>query len=300
MADPLPSRGGRLGRRVVRVRVPAGVDGHTRELAHATPEIEETPLRQRGERREEVLALRLRPVGITRVLGVPVVGATVVADHTSQPAGRTLEEARRAVVRLGTRRSANGASTGRHSGTIVGGRIGETLSWCGALDGTERQSMSSQSENGRSARDADAARGACNGGLLRGKPSRRRRLLLGYLFGFSWWRSSLLAFRSIVAGVAEAAILAIVAQVAAALATSDNAVDAHLGIGSLQVSIETLRDRRWSDSGCPGWPCSCRSRRSPRVWSRMPRRRCGSASSTPSSTRAGLRKRTIAKGTCKS
>src|SRR4051794_17205344 len=69
---------------------------------------------------------------------------------------------------------------------------------------------------------------------------RRRRLMLGYLFGLSWWRSSLLAVLSIVAGVAEAAILAIVAQVAAALATSDNAVDAHLGIGSMRVSIETL------------------------------------------------------------
>jgi ABC-type multidrug transport system fused ATPase/permease subunit len=70
--------------------------------------------------------------------------------------------------------------------------------------------------------------------------SPRKRLLLEYLFGLSWWRASLLAMLSIAAGVSEAAVLAIVAQVAAALATSANAVQAHLGIGSVNVSIGTL------------------------------------------------------------
>jgi ATP-binding cassette, subfamily B, bacterial len=70
--------------------------------------------------------------------------------------------------------------------------------------------------------------------------SGRKRLLLEYLFGLSWWRASLLAVLSIVAGISEAAVLAIVAQVAAALATSENAVDLHLGVGSTRVSIETL------------------------------------------------------------
>jgi ATP-binding cassette, subfamily B, bacterial len=70
--------------------------------------------------------------------------------------------------------------------------------------------------------------------------SGRKRLLLEYLFGLSWWRASLLAALSIVAGISEAAVLAIVAQVAAALATSENAVDLQLGVGSTRVSIETL------------------------------------------------------------
>jgi len=70
--------------------------------------------------------------------------------------------------------------------------------------------------------------------------SPRKRLLLEYLFGLSWWRASLLAVLSIAAGVSEAAVLAIVAQVAAALATSHNAVDAHLGVGSVQLSIRSL------------------------------------------------------------
>jgi ATP-binding cassette subfamily B protein len=72
-----------------------------------------------------------------------------------------------------------------------------------------------------------------------GAPPPRKRLL-EYLFGLSWWRASLLAVLSIAAGVGEAAVLAIVAQVAAALATSANAVQANLGIGSVHVSIETL------------------------------------------------------------
>jgi ABC-type multidrug transport system fused ATPase/permease subunit len=70
--------------------------------------------------------------------------------------------------------------------------------------------------------------------------SRRRRLMLEFLFGLSWWRASLLAVLSIVTGVGEAAVLAIVAQVAAALANSGNAVDTHLGIGSTRASIDVL------------------------------------------------------------
>jgi ABC-type multidrug transport system fused ATPase/permease subunit len=70
--------------------------------------------------------------------------------------------------------------------------------------------------------------------------SSRRRLTLRYLFGFSWPRSSLLALLSICAGFAEAAVLAIVAQIGTALASGENVVDAHLGIASPHVSIRTL------------------------------------------------------------
>jgi ATP-binding cassette, subfamily B, bacterial len=70
--------------------------------------------------------------------------------------------------------------------------------------------------------------------------SSRRRLTLRYLFGFSWPRASLLALLSVCAGFAEAAVLAIVAQIGTALASGENVVDAHLGIASPHVSIRTL------------------------------------------------------------
>ena len=49
--NPLPCCSRRLGGGVVRVRIPPGVDRHTRELAYATPEIEKPSPRQGGERR---------------------------------------------------------------------------------------------------------------------------------------------------------------------------------------------------------------------------------------------------------
>jgi ATP-binding cassette subfamily B protein len=70
--------------------------------------------------------------------------------------------------------------------------------------------------------------------------SRRRRLVLRYLFGLSWSKASLLALLSICAGLAEAAILAIVAQIGTALASSTNAVDAHLGVAAVQMSIKAM------------------------------------------------------------
>lgn len=71
-------------------------------------------------------------------------------------------------------------------------------------------------------------------------PSHRRRLILRYLFGLSWSRASLLALLSICAGLAEAAVLAIVAQVGTALASSTNVVDAHLGFARVHMSIKTM------------------------------------------------------------
>jgi ABC-type multidrug transport system fused ATPase/permease subunit len=69
---------------------------------------------------------------------------------------------------------------------------------------------------------------------------RRKRLILRYLLGLSWWRASLLAALSILSGFAEAAVLAIVAQVAAALAANRSAVDAHLGVATAHMTIRTL------------------------------------------------------------
>jgi len=64
--------------------------------------------------------------------------------------------------------------------------------------------------------------------------------MLEYLFGLSWWRAALLAVLSTITGVGEAVVLAIVAQVAAALATSSDSVEVHLGFGSTRLSIGTL------------------------------------------------------------
>src|SRR3954451_6692358 len=68
----------------------------------------------------------------------------------------------------------------------------------------------------------------------------RKWLVLRYLLALGRWRLALLAALSAVTGLAEAAVLAIVAQVAAALATKLNVVELHLGVGSVHVSIQTL------------------------------------------------------------
>jgi ABC-type multidrug transport system fused ATPase/permease subunit len=64
--------------------------------------------------------------------------------------------------------------------------------------------------------------------------------VLRYLLALGWWRLALLAALSAVTGLAEAAVLAIVAQIAAALATKRNVVEWHLGGNSVHVSIQTL------------------------------------------------------------
>jgi ABC-type multidrug transport system fused ATPase/permease subunit len=69
---------------------------------------------------------------------------------------------------------------------------------------------------------------------------RRKWLVLRYLLALGWGRFALLAVLSAVTGLAEAAVLAIVAQIAAALATKRNVVEWHLGVSSVQVSIQTL------------------------------------------------------------
>ncbi len=69
---------------------------------------------------------------------------------------------------------------------------------------------------------------------------KRKWLVLRYLLALGWWRLALLAALSAVTGLAEAAVLAIVAQIAAALATRRNVVELHLGVSSVQVSIQTL------------------------------------------------------------
>src|SRR5690349_7982381 len=68
----------------------------------------------------------------------------------------------------------------------------------------------------------------------------RKWLVLRYLLALGRWRLALLAALSLATGLAEAAVLAIVAQVAAALATRLNVVEVHLGVGSVHVSIRTL------------------------------------------------------------
>ncbi|HJU37626.1 MAG TPA: ABC transporter ATP-binding protein [Gaiellaceae bacterium] len=68
----------------------------------------------------------------------------------------------------------------------------------------------------------------------------RKWLVLSHLLALGWRRPALLAALSAVIGLAEAVMLAIVAQVAAGLATRRNVVDAHLGVGSVHVSIRTL------------------------------------------------------------
>lgn len=69
---------------------------------------------------------------------------------------------------------------------------------------------------------------------------KRKWLMLRYLVALGWWRTSLLMLLSAVTGLTEAAVLAIVAQVAAALATRSNAVGVDLGITSVHVSISSL------------------------------------------------------------
>ena len=61
-----------------------------------------------------------------------------------------------------------------------------------------------------------------------------------YLFALGWRRPALLAVLSAVTGLAEAAMLALVAQVAAALATKRNVVETHFAVASGHVSIQTL------------------------------------------------------------
>jgi ABC-type multidrug transport system fused ATPase/permease subunit len=68
----------------------------------------------------------------------------------------------------------------------------------------------------------------------------RKWVVLKYLLALGRWRLALLAALSLLTGLAEAAVLAIVAQVAAALATRLNVVELHLGVGSVHVSIRTL------------------------------------------------------------
>jgi ABC-type multidrug transport system fused ATPase/permease subunit len=70
--------------------------------------------------------------------------------------------------------------------------------------------------------------------------ARRRRQIVEYLFGFSRWRAPLLALLSVAAGLTEAAVLAIVAQIGAALATRGNAAETHLGIASINMSIRAM------------------------------------------------------------
>jgi ATP-binding cassette subfamily B protein len=72
------------------------------------------------------------------------------------------------------------------------------------------------------------------------EPSGRKWLVLRYLLALGWWRLALLAALSVATGLAEAAVLAIVAQIAAALATKRNVVELHLGATSAQASIQTL------------------------------------------------------------
>ena len=69
---------------------------------------------------------------------------------------------------------------------------------------------------------------------------RRRRQVVEYLFGFSRWRAPLLAILSVGAGLTEAAVLAIVAQIGAALATRGNAAETHLGIAAINMSIRAM------------------------------------------------------------
>ena len=60
------------------------------------------------------------------------------------------------------------------------------------------------------------------------------------VFGFSWRRAGLLAVLSVLTGLAEAGILAIVAEIAAALTTSANEVAVHLGVASVRTSLRGL------------------------------------------------------------
>ena len=113
----------------------------------------------------------------------------------------------------------------------------------GALEGTERQAMSIQSDTAarpatpQQTKPHEARAGAP---APEGRSPRHRRQIIEYLFGFSWWRASLLAGLSVCAGLTEAAVLAIVAQIGAALAARDNAANTHLGIASIHMSIRAM------------------------------------------------------------
>ena len=69
---------------------------------------------------------------------------------------------------------------------------------------------------------------------------RHTRQVVTYLFGLNWWRASLLAVLSTCAGFTEAAVLAIVAQIGAALASRQNVADIHLGVAEVHTSIRTM------------------------------------------------------------
>lgn len=113
----------------------------------------------------------------------------------------------------------------------------QTLSWRSALEDTDSESMSSPSQI-QHARpqttqppESDAAAA---------KAPERNWLVVRYLLALGWWRLALLAALSAATGLAEAGVLAIVAQIAAALATQRNSVELHLGVSSSLVSIQTL------------------------------------------------------------
>jgi ATP-binding cassette, subfamily B, bacterial len=68
----------------------------------------------------------------------------------------------------------------------------------------------------------------------------RRRLMREYLIGSSSWRAIALALLSVLTGLAEAGLLAVVAQIAAALATKASDVEAHLGVVDVHISVRGL------------------------------------------------------------
>lgn len=70
--------------------------------------------------------------------------------------------------------------------------------------------------------------------------SARRGQMITYLFSLNWWRASLLVAVSVAAGLSEAAVLAMVAQIAAALVSGVTVIDAHLGVTSARMSIRTM------------------------------------------------------------
>jgi ABC-type multidrug transport system fused ATPase/permease subunit len=68
----------------------------------------------------------------------------------------------------------------------------------------------------------------------------RRRVVLEYLLGSSPWRAVSLSVLSVLTGLAEAGLLAIVAQIAAALATNAGEVEARLGVVDVRISVRGL------------------------------------------------------------
>jgi ATP-binding cassette, subfamily B, bacterial len=102
---------------------------------------------------------------------------------------------------------------------------------------TDRKSMSSQTPIQHATPPTIRPQGSSDAAA---EAPERKRLVLGYLLALGRWRLALLAALSAVTGLAEAAVLAIVAQVAAALATKLNVVELHLGVTSVHVSIQTL------------------------------------------------------------